>query len=417
MDKQIPLYFDAIVLDSPIQEIQNTNSNISRLKVGVFTKYKNRNGSYITEEYAQHLIESATRGNVPVVGFFDPETQTWASHTGPALANGYGYIESFLGWEPFTDTDGVTRDYAVFSVILFTEYFEEARKVLGQNQSMELDSETIDGDWARFDDEEYFVYTKGDMKGFCIIGAHEPCFSVSSFFSKNEEAYEIQYEKFSSLLSDLKTVVEEAEKFDKGGEQPMDILNDKVVDEATPLGESDNFQAEEVVATEEVPATEEVFEQEQEPEQEANVPDFEALQQQFDELQVAHQELQQNYEAAQARINELEAAAATAAQEFETLTETNKQLESKINEYASQIQENENTRKEELVNQYSELVDVAEISNVRENINNFSYDELKAKLAISFAEKKIAEKKATDKVLLPEPPKDSFAALMKNYKK
>jgi len=44
------------------------------------------------------LIASATRGDTPVVGFFDPESQTWASHTGPTLANAYGYVEGFNGW-------------------------------------------------------------------------------------------------------------------------------------------------------------------------------------------------------------------------------------------------------------------------------------------------------------------------------
>jgi len=135
MDKKIPIYFDTIILDSPVQEIPMSSGpelgNGSRLKVAVFTKYKNRNGSYITDEYAEYLIKSATRGDTPVVGFFDPETQSWASHTGPTLANGYGYVESFLGWEPITDTDGVTRDYAIFSVVLFSKYWEEARKIAG----------------------------------------------------------------------------------------------------------------------------------------------------------------------------------------------------------------------------------------------------------------------------------------------
>jgi len=55
------------------QDIQCEDSNAFRLHVAVFTKYKNRNGSYITDEYADFLIKSATRGNTPVVGFFDPE--------------------------------------------------------------------------------------------------------------------------------------------------------------------------------------------------------------------------------------------------------------------------------------------------------------------------------------------------------
>ena len=125
MEKKIPIYFDTIILDSPVQDISIDTgmgvNNGSRLQVAVFTKYQNRNGSYITDEYANHLIETATRGYTPVVGFFDPNTQTWASHTGPELANGYGYVERFIGWQPLEDTDGVTREYAVFSVVIFSD--------------------------------------------------------------------------------------------------------------------------------------------------------------------------------------------------------------------------------------------------------------------------------------------------------
>ena len=189
MEKKIPIYFDSVIVSSPLQGISESNPNIGRLKVRVFTKYGNRNGSYITDEVADQLIRSAISGQTPVIGFFDPETKTWASHTGPALANGYGYVEDFLGWEPFTDEDGITRDYAVFSVILFTKYFEEAKNICGQNQSMELDPDSITGDWALIGDKEYYVYTTAQMLGFCVIGAHEPCFSVSSFFSKNDDTY------------------------------------------------------------------------------------------------------------------------------------------------------------------------------------------------------------------------------------
>jgi len=73
MDKKIPIYFDTIIIDSPAQETSYEDTNACRLHVGVFTKYKNRNGSYITDDYADFLIKSATRGNCPVVGFFDPE--------------------------------------------------------------------------------------------------------------------------------------------------------------------------------------------------------------------------------------------------------------------------------------------------------------------------------------------------------
>jgi hypothetical protein len=54
---------------------------------------------------------------------------------------------------------------------------------------MELNPDTITGDWAEMDGEWYYIYKTAKMLGFCIIGDHEPCFSVSSFFSKNDEEY------------------------------------------------------------------------------------------------------------------------------------------------------------------------------------------------------------------------------------
>ena len=44
MSKQIPIYFDSVIVDSPFQGISDSNPNIGRLKVRVFTKYGNRNG-------------------------------------------------------------------------------------------------------------------------------------------------------------------------------------------------------------------------------------------------------------------------------------------------------------------------------------------------------------------------------------
>lgn len=426
MDKQIPIYFDSVVVSSPIERISESNPNLGRLKVRVFTKYGNRNGSYITEKVAEQLINSATQGTTPVVGFFDPETQSWASHSGPTLANAYGYVESFLGWEPFEDTDGVIRDYAVFSIILFTNYFEEANKVFGQNQSMELDPNSIDGAWTRIDGIEYFVYTKANMLGFCIIGEHEPCFSVSSFFSKNDDTYNSQYEKFSSLLFDLKTQVEEAEKNNEGGEQPMnEFENQEVVDQVeNPQVEEtpDSFQTEEVVETE--VTTEETTESTENEEEVVEEPEneepseFEALQQQFNDLQNSYNELQSNYENAQTRINELEAFQTSANTELETLRAQNEQLQTTLQTYENQAIEAENARKNDLVEKYEKIMSEEEISPIKEAANDFSYDELESKLAITFANSKIAGSEEKEmKVPLPDPEEDQFAQFMKKYRK
>jgi len=409
MDREIPIYFDTIIIDSPTQEVSSEDLNACRLHVGVFTKYKNRNGSYITDEYADFLIKSATRGNCPVVGFFDPEGQEWASHTGPKLANGYGYVESFDGWTPFEDTDGVTREYATFSVILFTDYYEEARKIKGQHQSMELDPETIDGAWTEFDGESYFVYTKGNMLGFCVIGAHEPCFSVSSFFSKNDDTYKSQYEKFSSLLSGLKEKFEETQNTTKGGEQPMDENMNKeneepVVNPAEEPTEFENVKPDEAPAVTEEPVVEE-------PVVPAEPTEFEKLQQAYDTLQASFNELQTKFDEATNNISEFNAT-------IEELKAENAKLQTAVANYQAVEAQIEVDKKNTLIEKYEKVLEEEEINEIKNKINDFSYDELEGKLAIVFANKQMTgSEEPTKKVPLPEPEKSSFALLIEKYRK
>ena len=442
MKRNIPIYFDNAIIMSPAEPI-NGSSGLNRLKVGVFTKYGNRNGSYIKDDVAEMMIASATKGDTPVVGFFDPESKNWASHTGPTLASAYGYVEYFDGWQPFKDTDGVERDYAVFSVVLFTKYFNEANFVVGQNQSMELDINSIEGDWANIGDTEYFVYTKAEIMGLCIIGDHEPCFSVSSFFSKNDDSYKSQYEKFSSLLADLKAKVEEAENQpNKGGEHQMEIEMNPEVNEPTPAQE---FASEEPVNQEpEAPAAEEfaaVEETAAEPEQEAAaeeepaaepeaeetaeepegeeglVPEepladdpalhFEA---QITELQNQLTEMTTNYENAQTRIAELEA-------QITSASETEATLRSQLATYEAERARLEVENKNSLIEQYSTDLTEEEISPIREEMNNFSYEELESKLAVCYAKKHMTGSADNKVVPLPEPVVDEFALFMQKYRK
>lgn len=434
MKRNIPIYFDNAIIMSPAESI-NGSSNLNRLKVGVFTKYGNRNGSYIKDDVAEMLIDSATKGDTPVVGFFDPESQGWASHTGPTLASAYGYVEYFDGWQPFKDTDGVERDYAVFSVVLFTRYFNEANFVVGQHQSMELDINSIEGDWANIGDTEYFVYTKAEIMGLCIIGDHEPCFSVSSFFSKNDDTYKSQYEKFSSLLADLKAKVEEAEKQPtEGGEHQMENVVNPEVNEPTPAQEfeaeveqpvnqepeapaaveepvaEEETAIEEAAAEPEESAVEEAVESDgMEPEQAADEPavDFEA---QIAELQNQLNEMTTNYENAQTRIQELEA-------QITSASETEATLRNEIATYEAERTRLEVEQKNALIEQFATDLTEEEISPIREEMNNFSLDELKSKLAICYADKHMAGSADNKVVPLPEPVVDEFALFMEKYRK
>lgn len=410
MTREIPVYFDSVIVGSPIQHDSAENSNIYHLKVRVFTKYANRNGSYISDGVADQLIESATQGITPVIGFFDPETQTWASHTGPTLAKAYGYVDGFDGWQPFTDTDGVTRDYAVFSVTLFAEYFEEVKTIAGQNQSMELNPTAIEGDWAEINGEWYYVYTKAKMLGFCIIGQHEPCFSVSAFFSNEEKNNQLQ--EISSLLFDLKEQVEKSMNNKQGGEQPMDEFENKeeIVEEAPVEEVAPTDSATEPAENFEQAQVEEVAVEESQVEEPAAEPsEFEVLQQKYDELNT-------NYTAALEKINELEASVATLTEQKNNFESQNTELQAIAVKYNTLIEEQEIARKNSLVEKYEKMIGSEEIDKIRDSIKDFSYDELEGKLAIIYANKQMLSSES-HKVPLPEPQESQFALLMKKYRK
>lgn len=422
MDRKPPIYFDSVVITSPMEPIAS-NSNIGRLNVGVFTKYGNRNGSYITDQIAEQLIASATKGTTPVVGFFDPESKEWASHTGPTLASAYGYVEGFVGWQPFTDTDGETRDYAVFSVVLFTDYYNEANFVIGQNQSMELNINSIDGDWADINGQEYFVYTSAEILGLCIIGSHEPCFSVSHFFEKKQDEYNTQYAKFSSLLADIKARVEEANKNSEGGEHQMEdklVPTEEVIEETpavveeTPAEETPAEVVEDQPAIEEQPEVEEKPEVEEQPAEETPVDEaaaaFEAATAKVAELEAALAEVNTALENANAQLAEF-------TQQINDLRADNESLKTQLSEYAAERDAREEERKNNLINRYQNDVDEEEINSIREHLSDFSYEQLESKLAICYSNKHLAGSENTEKVALPDSTVNEFALLMEKYRR
>jgi len=301
---------------------------------------------------------------------------------------------------------------------------------------MELDINSIEGDWANIGDTEYFVYTKAEIMGLCIIGDHEPCFSVSSFFSKNDDTYKSQYEKFSSLLADLKAKVEEAENQpNQGGEHQMENEMNPEVNEPTPAQEfeaeveqsvnqepeapaAEEFAAEEPVAepaqepaAEEEPAAEpaveEPAEEPEEPAAEEAAVDFEA---QIAELQNQLTEMTTNYENAQNRIAELEA-------QITSASETEASLREEIATYEAERTRLEVEQRNALVERYANVLTEEEISPIREEMNNFSLQELESKLAICYANKHMAGSADNKVVPLPEPVVDEFALFMEKYRK
>lgn len=180
MSRVIPTVFEAV----PQTEYKQITPLITKGRVSIFYKGKNRNRGYITDEFAEKLIQ--TLPYVPVVGIFDTGKDDFTSHSrNRDVARMYGLVPENPNGEWLTkiDEDGLERTYFVCDVYLYTGRFTNANKIIGNPQSLELDIHSIKGNWADFGGEEYFVYDDAYFIGLSALGKDvEPCFEGAAFF-------------------------------------------------------------------------------------------------------------------------------------------------------------------------------------------------------------------------------------------
>ena len=140
MKRNIPFRFDVSFDEGGL--LPTSDPELFLGKVRAFYKYSNRNGSYITDSYAEKLAKSAY--NKPVIGYYDVYQQDFQGHEGPEKAKAYGFvIPNSLTWTDHLDEDGITRSYATYEILVWAKYWEEASKLFTKTQSMEIDPETV----------------------------------------------------------------------------------------------------------------------------------------------------------------------------------------------------------------------------------------------------------------------------------
>lgn len=210
MERKIPFRFDVSFDEGGLHP--TSDPELYEGKVRVFYKYSNRNGSYITDEFAQKLAESAY--NKPIIGTYDILQQDFLGHEGPEKAKAYGFvIPGSLEWTEHLDEDGVTRSYATYDVLIWAKYWQEAQNLFTKTQSMEIDPDTVRGEWRTIDGNpfEEFVYTNGVMAGLCILGDMKtPCFEGAAFFSVDDDSYK----EFTRAIKNY---------FSNGGKDAMNV--------------------------------------------------------------------------------------------------------------------------------------------------------------------------------------------------
>ena len=164
---------------------------ISKCRVRIFYKGLNRNRTFISEDFAQQLIDSLPYA--PVKGIFDKDSMDYKDH-GEHNTDGqiYGLVaaDPNFAWEKHLDEDGVEREYACADVILYTALYPEANLIFSKPQSMEIHRNGLKGEWKIWekDGQPYYHFLKGHLLGLQVLGNEvEPCFEGAAFFSLLEQ--------------------------------------------------------------------------------------------------------------------------------------------------------------------------------------------------------------------------------------
>ena len=183
---------DNIRLEFPVTvygNLEKYNDTISKGRCRIFYKGGNRNGTYITDEFAEKLLSSIPYA--PVKGIYEGEEGDYTDH-GEARNEGriYGIVPENpnISWEEHEDEDGEIRTYACVDVLIFTGLYSEANEIVGKGQSMEIYPPSIKGSWKIINGRKYFVFEAGHFLGLQVLGdAVEPCFEGAAFFTLYED--------------------------------------------------------------------------------------------------------------------------------------------------------------------------------------------------------------------------------------
>lgn len=201
-------------------EFEQVTPTISKIRCRLFYKGKNRNGSYITDEFAEKLLSSLPYA--PLKGIYQEEEQDFTDH---GLENSEGRIygvvpeDAEVRWEPHLDADGVERTYATCAVYVYTALYKEANEIVGKSHSMELYRPSIKGEWIYAEGQKVFKFTDGMFFGLQVLGDKvEPCFEGAAFFTL-----------YNEMLQKFEELEQFASKHSNGGKLNME-LNFKVSD-------------------------------------------------------------------------------------------------------------------------------------------------------------------------------------------
>lgn len=233
--------------------VQPTNPLISRcqIKVCYVSDEPNRNRTVITKEVAARLANSLPGS--PIVGHYSSQSNDYEEHNKIiSVSNGkyelaedtfpYGFVDigAKVWFQKFLDDNEVEREYLMTEGYLWTGQYPDCERVIkqGNNQSMELDGKSIKGEWAKDDNGnlKFFIINDGLISKLCILGQEfEPCFE-GAHITKPQFTFSCSdgfKESFAAMITEMQ------ESLQKGGAEMQDenMTSSPIVEEELPVEE------------------------------------------------------------------------------------------------------------------------------------------------------------------------------------
>lgn len=221
----------SIPLDMPIEFINVTPLNplISKcqIKVCYVGDDPNRNKSIITKDTARILANSLPGS--PIVGYFNDHKGDYEEHSRSIkISNGkfvvedmtkpYGFVDlnAKVWFQKYLDDGQVEREYLVTEGYLWTGQYPECQRIVdrGNNQSMELDQNTLDAFWTRDGNgkPQFFIINEAIVSKLCVLGEDcEPCFEGSNITPVQFSFDDGFKTELLSMMKELKEYLKQSE--------------------------------------------------------------------------------------------------------------------------------------------------------------------------------------------------------------
>ena len=398
------------------------NPLMSSCEIKVLYIGENRNRSFITKEVATEM--SKTLRGAPIVGYYRKDKEDFADHGDKVIIDDqgvhfecmtvpYGFVapDAKVWFQKFEDFDNfgnsIIREYLMTTGYLWTGQFPECKSVVegdGKPHSMELDEETLQGEWSNNikQNMEFFIINDAVFSKLCILGDDvEPCFEGSSVTAPKVSSTFNLDDNFKTtlfnMMQDLKFALEGGQETMtlENTEKTLDKTNESIITEFENVSEGQSKNSDVIAQTEFEKKEDEKKEETSANNKESEAPTEKKKKEEEEYKKCEKKEAPAQTLADEKKDEEKKEEKKFSLEEYSALEEKITSLQKEYAELETKYQalvafknEVEEEKKDALINSFYMLSD-EDKKDVVENKAKYSLEDIEAKLSVICVRKKV----------------------------